>query len=79
MTKQYKIYKRTVNEDEGVTLTFGTKEDVKDWKKEEQQWIEEELDVDQDSIEELEITSTDPSISKILGVINEHIREEDDD
>ena len=79
MTKQYKIYKRTVNEDEGVTLTFGTKEDVKDWKKEEQQWIEEELDVDQDSIEELEITSTDPNISKILGVINEHIREEDDD
>ncbi len=79
MTKQYKIYKRTVNEDEGVTLTFGTEEDVKDWKKEEQQWIEEELDVDQDSIEELEITSTDPNISKILGVINEHIREEDDD
>ena len=79
MTKQYKIYKRTVNEDEGVTLTFGTEEDVKDWKKEEQQWIEEELDVDQDSIEELEITSTDQNISKILGVINEHIREEDDD
>ena len=79
MTKQYKIYKRTVNEDEGVTLTFGTEEDVKDWKKEEQQWIEEELDVDQDSIEESEITSTDPNISKILGVINEHIREEDDD
>ena len=79
MTKQYKIYKRTVNDDEGVTLTFGTEEDVKDWKKEEQQWIEEELDVDQDSIEELEITSTDPNISKILGVINEHIREEDDD
>ena len=79
MTKQYKIYKRTVNEDEGVTLTFGTEEDVKDWKKEEQQWIEEELDVDQDSIEELEITSTDPNISKILGVINEHIREACDD
>ena len=79
MTKQYKIYKRTVNEDEGVTLTFGTKEDVKDWKKEEQQWIEEELDVDQDSIEELEITSTDPNIGKILGVINEHIREACDD
>ena len=79
MTKQYKIYKRTVNEDEGVTLTFGTEEAVKDWKKEEQQWIEEELDVDQDSIEELKITSTDPNISKILGVINEHIREEDDD
>ena len=79
MTKQYKIYKRTVNEDEGVTLTFGTEEDVKDWKKEEQQWIEEDLGVDEDSIEELEITSIDPNIGKILGVINEHIREMSDD
>ena len=79
MTKQYKIYKRTVHEDGEITVTFGTEEDVKDWKEEEQQWIEEDLGVDEDSIEELEITSTDPNISKILGVINEHIREEDDD
>ena len=79
MTKQYKIYKRTVHEDRGVTVSFGTNEDVKDWKREEQEWIEEDLGVDEDSIEELEITSTDPNISKILGVINEHIREEDDD
>ena len=74
MTKQYKIYKRTVHEDRGVTVSFGTNEDVKDWKREEQEWIEEDLGVDEDSIEELEITSTDPNISKILGVINEHIR-----
>ena len=79
MTKQYKIYKRTVHEDGEITVTFGTNEDVKDWKREEQEWIEEDLGVDEDSIEELEITSTEPNISKILGVINEHIREEDDD
>ena len=79
MTKQYKIYKRTVHEDGEIRVTFGTNEDVKDWKREEQEWIEEDLGVDEDSIEELEITSTDPNISKILGVINEHIREEDDD
>ena len=79
MTKQYKIYKRTVHEDGEITVTFGTEEDVKDWKEEEQQWIEEDLGVDEDSIEELEITSIDPNIGKILGVINEHIREEDDD
>ena len=79
MTKQYKIYKRTVHEDGEITVTFGTNEDVKDWKREEQEWIEEDLGVDEDSIEELEITSTDPNISKILGVINEHIREEGDD
>ena len=79
MTKQYKIYKRTVHEDGEITVTFGTNEDVKDWKREEQEWIEEDLGVDEDSIEELEITSIDPNIGKILGVINEHIREEDDD
>ena len=79
MTKQYKIYKRTVHEDGEITVSFGTEEDVKDWKEEEQQWIEEDLGVDEDSIEELEITSIDPNIGKILGVINEHIREEDDD
>ena len=79
MTKQYKIYKRTVHEDGEITVTFGTNEDVKDWKREEQEWIEEDLGVDEDSIEELEITSIDPNIGKILGVINAHIREMSDD
>ena len=74
MTKQYKIYKRTVHEDRGITVTFGTDENVKDWKQEEQEWIEQDLCVDADTIEELEITSSDPNITKILGVINEHIR-----
>ena len=35
MTKKEKIYKRTVHEDGGITVTFGTEEDVKDWKDEE--------------------------------------------
>ena len=74
MTKQYKIYKRTVHEDRGVTVSFGTNEDLKDWKREEQEWIEQDLGVGDDTIEELEITSSDPNITKILGVINEHIR-----
>ena len=73
MTKQYKIYKRTVHEDRGITVNFGTNEDVKDWKREEQEWIEQDLGVGDDTIEELEITSSDPNIGKILGVINEHI------
>ena len=79
MTKQYKIYKRTVHEDRGVTVSFGTEEDVKDWKEEEQEWIEQDLGVGDDTIEELKITSTDPNIGKILGVINEHIRGACDD
>ena len=37
----------------------------------------EDLDVDEDSIEELKITSIEPNNGKILGIINEHIREED--
>lgn len=78
MTKQYKIYKRTVHEDRGVTVTFGTEEDVKDWKREEQEWIEQDLGVGDDTIKELEITSSDPNIAKILGVINTHIREMSD-
>ena len=75
MTKQYKIYKRTVHEDRGVTVSFGTNEDVKDWKREEQEWIEEDLCVDADTIEELKITSIDPNIGKILNVINDNINE----
>ena len=75
MTKQYKIYKRTVHEDRGIYVSFGTKEDVKDWKEEEQEWIEQDLGVGDDTIEELGITSSDPNIGKILGFINEHIRE----
>ena len=73
MTKQYKIYKRTVHADRGICIDFGTEEDVKDWKEEEQEWIEQDLGVGDDTIEELEITSSDPNITKILGVINEHI------
>ena len=75
MTKQYKIYKRTVHEDRGVTVSFGTNQDVKDWKREEQEWIEQDLSVDADTIEELRITSTDPNIGKILNVINNNINE----
>tara|TARA_Y100001970_G_C13895638_1_gene680958 strand:- start:464 stop:712 length:249 start_codon:yes stop_codon:yes gene_type:complete len=75
MTKQYKIYKRTVHEDRGVTVSFGTNEDVQDWKREEQEWIEQDLSVDADTIEELRITSTDPNIGKILNIINDNINE----
>ena len=79
MTKQYKIYKRTVHEDRGIYISFGIEEDVNSWKRQEQEWIEQDLGVGDDTIEELEITSSDPNIGKILGVINAHIREENDD
>ena len=58
MSKKYKIYKRTVHEDRGIYISFGTEEDVKDWKREEQEWIEQDLGVGDDTIEALKITST---------------------
>ena len=76
MTKQYKIYKRTVYEDRGIYVSFGTEEDVNSWKLQELEWIEQDLGVGDDTIEELKITSTDPNIGKILDVINENIRED---
>ena len=76
MTKQYKIYKRTVHEDRGIYVSFGTEEDVNSWKLKELEWIEQDLGVGDDTIEELKITSTDPNIGKILDVINENIRED---
>jgi len=74
MNKKYKIYKRTVYEDRGIYISFGIEEDVKDWKEEEQEWIEQDLGVADDTIEELKITSTDPNIRKILSVITEEIQ-----
>ncbi len=73
MTKKYKIYKRTVHEDRGIYVSFGTQEDVKDWKEEEQEWIEQDLGVGDDTIEQLGITSSDPNIGKILNLINDNI------
>ena len=58
MTKQYKIYKRTVYEDRGIYVSFGTKEDVKDWKREEQEWIEEDLCVDENIIGEYDLLAS---------------------
>ena len=54
---------------------LGLLQDVKDWKEEEQEWIEQDLGVGDDTIEELEITSSDPNIGKILNVINDNINE----
>jgi len=75
MSKKYKIYKRTVHEDRGIHVSFGTQEDVNSWKLQELEWIEQDLSVDADTIEELEITSSDPHIGKILNVINDNINE----
>ena len=45
-----KIYIRKVYEDNKYTVSFGTDEDVKDWKEQEKEWIEQDFSVADDSI-----------------------------
>tara|TARA_R100000005_G_C4910943_1_gene148652 strand:+ start:441 stop:659 length:219 start_codon:yes stop_codon:yes gene_type:complete len=70
-----KIYKRSVYEDQGYTISFGTEEDVKDWKQEEQDWIAQDFSVEDDSIEQIGV-STDKNIGALLNTINKIIRED---
>jgi len=46
-----KIYKYTAYCDDTVKVEYGTKEDVKDWEDEQQNWKEEELGCGMDTIE----------------------------
>ena len=68
-----KIYIRKVYEDSRYTISFGTDEDVKDWKAEEKEWIEQDLSVADDSIELLcELKKN--NLDVVLQKINEEIR-----
>lgn len=67
-----KIYKRSVYEDQKYRISFGTKEDLKDWKEEEKAWIEQDFSVADDTIEEIGET-TDENIGEILQKINNYI------
>ena len=64
MTKKYKIYKRTAYCDSGVDVSFGTEEDVKYWKEEEQEWIEQDFGVGDDTIEEVKINYSRRSLDQ---------------
>ena len=68
-----KIYIRKVYEDSRYTISFGTDEDVKDWKAEEKEWIKQDLSVADDSIELLcELKKN--NLDVVLQKINEEIR-----
>lgn len=69
-----KIYLRSVYEDQGYTISFGTDEDVKDWRQQEKDWIAQDLCVESDKIEEIG-SSTDKNIHALIDKINEIIRE----
>lgn len=69
-----KIYKRSVYEDQKYTISFGTEEDLKDWKEQEQDWIDQDFSVADDTIEEIGV-STDKNIGQLLDKINQIILE----
>ena len=67
-----KIYKRSIYEDQKYTISFGTEEDLDYWKQEEQDWIDEDFSVEDDSIEQIGV-STDKNIGALLNTINDII------
>ena len=69
-----KIYKRSIYEDQGFTISFWTEEDLDYWKQEEQDWIDEDFSVEDDSIEQIGV-STDKNIGALLNTINDIIRQ----
>ena len=70
-----KIYKRSVYEDQGYAISFGTEEDLKNWKQEEKNWIAQDFSVSDDTIEQIGV-STDKNIGALLNTINEIIKED---
>ena len=70
-----KIYKRSVYEDQGYAISFGTEEDLEDWKQEEKDWIAQDFSVANDTIEQIGV-STDKNIGALLDTINKIISNE---
>ena len=68
-----KIYIRKVYENNKYTISFGTDEDVKDWKAEEKEWIEQDFSVADDSIELL-CELQNYNLSEVLQKINKEIK-----
>jgi len=64
-----KIYIRKVYSDQKYTISFGTEEDVKDWKEEEKEWEEQDFSVADDSVELL-CELKDNNLREVLQKIN---------
>ena len=68
-----KIYIRKVYENNKYTISFGTEEDVKDWKEEEKEWVEQDFSVADDSIELLGELKNN-NLDEVLQKINQEIK-----
>ena len=67
-----KIYIRKVYEDSKYNISFGIAEDVKNWKAEEKEWIEQDFSVADDSIKLL-CEFKNNNLDVVLQKINEEI------
>ena len=68
------IYIRKVYEDNKYTISFGTNEDVKDWKEQEKEWIEKDFSVADDSIKLLCILKNN-NLNEVLKKINKEVKD----
>ena len=71
-----KIYIRKVYCDQEYNISFGTEEDVKDWKEEEKEWKEQDFSVADDSIELL-CELKDNNLREVLQKINKEFYNND--
>ena len=68
-----KIYIRKVYENNKYTISFGTDEDVNDWKEQEKEWIEQDFSIADDSVELLcELKNN--NLGEVLQKINREIK-----
>ena len=67
-----KIYIRKVYENNKFSISFGTDEDVKDWKEQEKEWKKQDFSVADDSIELL-CEFKNNNLDVLLQKINEEI------
>jgi aminopeptidase-like protein len=67
-----KIYIRKVYENNKYTISFGTDEDVKDWKADEKEWIKQDFSVADDSIKLL-CEFKNNNLGEVLQKINREI------
>jgi len=69
-----KIYIRKVYENNKFSISFGTDEDVKDWKEQEKEWKKQDFSVADDSIKLLcELKNN--NLDVVLQKINEEVRD----
>tara|TARA_R100001443_G_scaffold30604_1_gene44363 strand:+ start:442 stop:666 length:225 start_codon:yes stop_codon:yes gene_type:complete len=66
------IYMRTVYEDQGESISFGTQDSIKEWEQEQNNWIKQGFSCENDSIKKIGNTN---NIINVLKIINQSFKE----